>query len=119
MVRRGDILWADLAPRSGSEQTGRRPVLLVSNDGFNSTSRWCSLIVVPLTTAVQNQSPTTVFLPQGTANLSRESLVLGHQITTLDRSKFSDRIGSLSGLYLQQVERAILLALAMPAPQPG
>ncbi|MBT9588964.1 type II toxin-antitoxin system PemK/MazF family toxin [bacterium] len=113
-MRRGDILWADLAPRSGSEQSGRRPVLLISNDGFNCTSAWRSLIIVPLTTAVQNQSPTTVYLPLGTANLSRESLVLGHQITTLDRAKLFHRIGSLAGLYLQQVERAILRALALP-----
>ncbi|MBT9584031.1 type II toxin-antitoxin system PemK/MazF family toxin [bacterium] len=114
-MRRGDILWADLAPRSGSDQTGRRPVLLVSNDGFNDTPTWRSLIVVPLTTAVQNQSPTTVHLPLGTASLSRESLVLGNQITTLDRTKLLHRIGTLPGLYLQQVERAILRALALPA----
>ena len=114
MVRRGDILWAQLSPRSGSEQTGRRPVLLVSSDGFNSTPRWNSLIVVPLTTAIHPQSPTTVYLPKGTANLSRESLVLGHQITTLDRAKFCAKIGSLAGLYLEQVERAFLRALAIP-----
>ena len=32
-MKRGDVYWADLAPRSGSEQTGRRPVILVSSDG--------------------------------------------------------------------------------------
>lgn len=34
-MRRGEVYWADLAPRSGSEQSGRRLVILVSNDGFN------------------------------------------------------------------------------------
>ncbi len=68
---------------------------------------------MPLTTSVRNQSPTTVYLPAGTANLSRESLVLAHQITTLDRGKFSDLIGTLAQLYLQQVEQALLRALAI------
>jgi mRNA-degrading endonuclease toxin of MazEF toxin-antitoxin module len=36
-MKRGEVYWADLVPRSGSEQTGRRPVILVSHDGFNLT----------------------------------------------------------------------------------
>ena len=36
-MKRGDVYWADLVPRSGSEQTGRRPVVVVSHDGFNQT----------------------------------------------------------------------------------
>lgn len=28
---------ADLEPRSGSEQRGRRPVIILSHDGFNKT----------------------------------------------------------------------------------
>ncbi|RLE34887.1 MAG: hypothetical protein DRJ61_04255, partial [Acidobacteria bacterium] len=34
-MKRGDLCWADLKPRSGSEQQGRRPVVIVSSDGFN------------------------------------------------------------------------------------
>ena len=112
-MRRGELYWADLKPRSGCEQAGRRPVLVVSHDGFNQAPRWNSLIVVPLTTAVQHRSATTVFLQSGTANLTRDCLVLGHQITTLDRSKFTQRIAALPQHLLQQVERAILRAVAI------
>ena len=45
-MKRGEVRWADLAPRSGSEQTGRRPVIVVSHDGFNETPTWKSIIVV-------------------------------------------------------------------------
>ena len=31
-MKRGEVYWADLVPRSGSEQTGRRPVILVSHE---------------------------------------------------------------------------------------
>ncbi len=50
-MRRGDVYWADLAPHSGSEQTGKRPVILVSSDGFNRAPGWRSVIVVPVSTS--------------------------------------------------------------------
>ena len=34
-MRRGEVYWAELAPRSGSEQMGRRPVIILSDDAFN------------------------------------------------------------------------------------
>ncbi len=36
-MKRGEVYWADLAPRSGSEQQGRRPVIVISHDAFNQT----------------------------------------------------------------------------------
>ena len=35
-MRRGDVWWATLQPRSGSEQSGRRPVVVLSHDSFKS-----------------------------------------------------------------------------------
>lgn len=37
-ILRGDIRWADLAPTKGSEQAGRRPVVILSDDIFNERS---------------------------------------------------------------------------------
>ncbi|MCU1266973.1 MAG: PemK-like protein [Acidobacteria bacterium] len=51
-MKRGEVYWADLAPRSGSEQQGRRPVVVISHDAFNQTQNWRSIIVVPLSTSV-------------------------------------------------------------------
>ena len=50
-MKRGDLYWAVLAPRSGSEQQGRRPVIVVSHDGFNQTTAWRSVIVVPISSS--------------------------------------------------------------------
>ena len=36
-MKRGDVYWADLVPRSASEQQGRRPVIVISDDAFNQT----------------------------------------------------------------------------------
>ena len=43
---RGDVHGADLVPRSGSEETGRRPVIVVSHDSFNQTPGWRPSIAI-------------------------------------------------------------------------
>ena len=85
-MKRGEIYWADLAPRSGSEQTGRRPVILVSHDGFNQTPSWKSIIVVPISTSASQgkRGPTIVELPSGSVGLPKASVAVCHQVTTLD-----------------------------------
>ncbi len=35
---RGDIVWANLDPTQGHEQSGKRPVLIISHDVFNQKS---------------------------------------------------------------------------------
>lgn len=112
-MKRGEVYWADLVPRSGSEQKGRRPVIVISHDAFNQTQGWRSIIVVPLSTsaAQAGRGPSAVSLPQGAAGLSRESVALCHQVTTLDRSKLTQRIGELNSAELRQVEDGIKAAM--------
>ncbi len=52
-MRRGDLFWAEPAPRSGSERRGRRPVVVVSHDAFNEAEKWQSVVVVPLSASRQ------------------------------------------------------------------
>jgi mRNA interferase MazF len=46
-ILRGDIVWADLDPVRGHEQSGRRPVLVISRDLFNERSG--TVIAIALT----------------------------------------------------------------------
>src|SRR5207249_904210 len=50
-LRRGQTWWATLVPRSGSEQQGTRPVIVVSHDAFNAVAGWRSVIVVPVSSS--------------------------------------------------------------------
>jgi mRNA interferase MazF len=112
-MKRGEVYWADLIPRSGSEQTGRRPVVIVSHDGFNQTAGWMSIIVVPLSTSVSQarRGPSVVGLPAGVAGLSKASVAICHQVTTLDRAKLAERIGLLPTELLLEVDGALKAAL--------
>jgi len=112
-MKRGEVYWADLVPRSGSEQKGRRPVIVISHDAFNQTQGWRSIIVVPLSTSLTQagRGPSAVLLSEGTAGLSKESVALCHQVTTLDRSKLTQRIGELNLTELRQVEDGLKAAM--------
>ncbi|NVO00666.1 MAG: type II toxin-antitoxin system PemK/MazF family toxin [Geobacteraceae bacterium] len=112
-MKRGDIYWATLSPRSGSEQSGRRPVIILSHDAFNQTSAWRSIIVVPLSTSTTQarRGPTVVTLSAGTGGLPGASSALCHQITTLDRAKLTEKTGSLSTENMVMIEQALLAAV--------
>jgi len=117
-VNRGEVYWATLAPRSGSEQGGRRPVVIVSNDVFNANPRWRSVIVVPLSTS-QSQArrgPTAVLITRNTVGLNQDSVALCHQITTLDRAKLETFIGALSADQVAAVENGVMEAVEITRP---
>ena len=112
-MKRGEVYWADLIPRSGSEQAGRRPVIVVSHDGFNQTPGWRSIIVVPISTspAQGKRGPTVIELPVGAAGLPKTSFAVCHQVTTLDRVKLTKRLGALPSESLREVEEGLKAAM--------
>ena len=112
-MKRGEVHWADLVPRSGSEQIGQRPVIVMSHDGFNQNSAWRSMIVVPISTSAsqRKRGPTVVEIPGGSGGLPRASLAVCHQVTTLDRTKFTRRIGALPAELLREVEEGLKAAM--------
>jgi len=112
-MRRGEVYWADLVPRSGSEQTGRRPVVLVSHDGFNQAAGWRSAIVVPISTSASQsrRGITAVELPRGAGGLPRTSIAVCHQVTTVDRAKLTRRIGILPADVMRELELGLKAAM--------
>lgn len=116
-LQRGDIYWAELRPRSGSEQSGRRPVIVVSHQIFNDASAWRSIIVVPCSTsdAQRRRAATVVQIPRKVGGLPSGCVALCHQVTTIDRAKLRDRIGSLPAEYVRALGRGLALALQLDA----
>src|SRR5438105_4808780 len=85
-VRRWDVFWADLEPAVGHEQKGpSRPVIVVSNDGFNAAP-FRLVTVVPSTKRegkLRSVYPFEVELPKGTLTSGHASIVMPHQIRTI------------------------------------
>jgi mRNA interferase MazF len=60
----GDLIWTDFDPRTGREQGGRRPALVVSPVAFWRASHFA--IVCPITSRIR-PFETSVVLPAGAA----------------------------------------------------
>ena len=97
---RGDIRWADLNPVRGQEQSGLRPVLILSHDVFNERSG--TVIAVALTSQPQRAGfPLTLEL-EG-AKLPKPSWVKISQIRTLAVERVGRRLGRATPEQLGQV----------------
>jgi mRNA interferase MazF len=92
-ILRGDIRWADLNPARGREQTGLRPVIIISHDVFNVNSG--TVIAIAITSQPQNAGfPLTLELKTG--NLPRRSWAKISQVRTLSTERTGNLIGNLS-----------------------
>lgn len=57
----GDLIWTDFDPRTGREQAGRRPALVISPSAFWDASRFA--IVCPITSRVRPFGASVVLPP--------------------------------------------------------
>ena len=105
-MKRGDIYFADLDPVIGSEQGGRRPVLIIQNDLGNRFSP--TVIALPLTSKM-NKAPLRTHVPlippQG--GVRRPSVILCEQVRTLEKSRLQSYLGRLTKEKMALVERAL------------
>jgi mRNA interferase MazF len=85
----------------------------VSHDGFNETPAWKSIIVVPVSSSHlrTKHGPTIIGVPGGAAGLPKPSVAVCHQVTTLDRTKLTRRIGTLPAELLNQVTKGLRAAM--------
>ncbi|NHQ60829.1 type II toxin-antitoxin system PemK/MazF family toxin [Chlorobium sp. BLA1] len=92
-ILRGEIRWAELNPTRGNEQSGLRPVLVLSHNVFNERSG--TVIAVALTSQPQKAGfPLTMAVES--AALPKKSWVKISQIRTLSVERIGSKIGTLS-----------------------
>lgn len=109
-MERGDIYYADLGQGIGSEQEGRRPVVIIQNDIGNKYSP--TVIVAPLTSSPKKHIPTHVTVWLGD-DVKRSSTALLEQLRTLDKSRLEEYLGRLSEAAMQRINRAVLISTGL------
>ncbi len=92
-ILRGDVYWANLDPAKGHEQSGQRPVLVLSQDIFNERSG--VVIAVALTSQSQKAGFPLTF-PLSSPALPKKSWVKISQIRTLSQERLGKRIARIS-----------------------
>lgn len=103
-MRRGEVWWAEFPGLAG-----HRPAVLLSRDSAYAIR--LSVTVAPVTTRIRG---IPVEVPLGPDDgLPMESVANLDDITTLPKSRLSNRITALSNEKLQSVERALRFALGL------
>ena len=112
-LKRGMIAFADLGGNKGSIQSGKRPVLICSNDMNNKYSSVLS--VIPLTSKMSKRPlPTHVELnSENTPCLKFKSIALCEQIMTLPKDSIEYVIGNVSEEMMSKVNRAVMIQLGL------
>jgi mRNA interferase MazF len=96
-------VWrADLEPVIGSEQGKSRPVLVISEDHINKLLNCVNII--PFTSKKEGRIiyPNEVSMIADDTGLINDSILLCHQIRTLDKSRLSHYYGTISSNELKR-----------------
>ena len=102
MVRilRGEIRWADLNPTRGHEQSGRRPVLVLSHDIFNKRS---GIVIAMAVTSQPQKARFPLTYPLESRQLPKPSWVKISQIRTLSVDRIGRKLGTVEPEQLAEI----------------
>jgi mRNA interferase MazF len=113
-MQKWSIYRANLDPTIGSEQGKSRPVLIISEDSINTVLNCVNIL--PITSLKDGRIiyPNEVLLNTNIGILSNSSIVLCHQIRTIDKKRLSHHYGTISDLTLQEeIKEALAFQLGL------
>lgn len=110
---RGEVWWASLGVPAASEPGNRRPVLVIQSDLFNRSAIRTIICLAITTNTDLGRAPGNVILPGKASGLPRDSVVNVSQVITVDRSFFTERLGTIPRALLRDVELGLRLVLSL------
>lgn len=110
-VSRGQIYYADLSPVKGSEQGGLRPVLIIQNDIGNKYSP-TTIIAIITSRHTKANLPTHIWL-NDECGLPKDSMVELEQLRTIDKTRLSEFMGTVSQEVMKEIDMAIKISLGV------
>lgn len=92
----GDIHWVEFPPANGREQQGRRPAIVMQDDGYAGSLP--TTMVVPLSTAMRalRFAGTTTIAASAGSGLRQDSVALVFQFRAIDRARVKEKLGTIS-----------------------
>ena len=102
-INRGDVFWMGPDDSRGPVPSYSHPHVVVQDDVFNH-SRITTTVVCALTSNLHRANePGNVLLEVGEGNLPKQSVVVVSQISSVDKARLGERIGSLSDARVEQI----------------
>jgi mRNA interferase MazF len=93
-MKQGEIWYAHLDPVKGSEQSGYRPIVIISGNLLNQYLP--VVICFPLTTKIKNYKGNLVLEPDAMNNITQRSEVLTFHIRSVAKERLQKKIGILT-----------------------
>jgi mRNA interferase MazF len=115
-MQRGEIWLIDLEPARGTEANKRRPAIIVSNNGANTSAATFSrgvVTVVPVISNVERIYPFQVRLRAEATGLPRDSKAQAEQVRSVDVNRLHARIGAVPVQTMLELDDALRLHLAL------
>src|SRR5699024_1903580 len=111
-MKRGEIYLADVSPGQGSEQGGKRPVVIMQNDVGKKFSP--TLIVAAITGKIDKANiPTHVEVNAEKYNFKTHSVILLEQIRTIDKTRLQEKLTYLDNEKMKEVDAALSISLGL------
>jgi len=103
----GDIHWVDFPVATGREQQGRRPAIVMQDDGYAGSLP--TTMVVPLSTAMRaiRFAETALVAATNESRLRQDSVALVFQFRAIDRSRVRQMPGTISEAERDEVFREL------------
>jgi mRNA interferase MazF len=113
-VQRGEIYFVNLNPVQGREQSGQRPVLVISSNMINQLPLVITVVVGTKGENIAKDYPTNIRIPAHEGGLPMETVFLGFQVRSIDHSRFiTNSIGMLSDARMKQVDDILRYCLGL------
>lgn len=113
--RYGDVVWADLDPSSGHEQTKRRPLIVVSNDKFNAHSNLTMTIPITSSDVPYPLHIDVGSIPDESGGMTVRGFAQVEQLKSLDlEARCAAKVGSISIGDMDRILGLVLSCLVSP-----
>ena len=104
-MKQREIWQADLNPIKGSEQSGIRPVVIISGDLLN---KYLNVVITcPLTSQIKKYKGNPILEPDNTNGLRRTSEVLTFQIRSMSKERLVKKIGTIGNRDLEMIHSTL------------
>ena len=114
MIKRGEIYFVNLNPVKGREQSGQRPVLVLSIDSINKLPLVVTVVIRTKGANIPRDFPTNVRISAKDSGLPIETVFLCFQIRSIDPNRFPEQTaGKISELNLEKIENAVRHCLGL------
>lgn len=108
---RGEVWMINLNPTKGREQSGIRPALVISVDGFNNSAADL-VIVIPITSKMRG-IPLHVTLEPEECGLKVQSFAKCEDIRSVSKVRLIEKLGTVPQNKIEEIERKLKLLLGI------